>query len=141
MNYTGTEVLKNVNYFAVLGSVVWAVILGNIWYAPKVFFNAWAREVGLKKPDIAPKQMMAGMGMMMLMTLIEMLSLAVIIEMLGGGIVKALHAGMLISIGMFAAIRLSESFFEQRSKKAWLISAGFNTISIMGASVILGLWR
>jgi hypothetical protein len=133
--------IKSINFLAVLCGVIWAIIVGNIWYSPKVFFDVWAKELGLKKVKITKEAMMRGFGMMILMTAIEMLSLAGIITLMGGGIVKAVHAGLLISLGMMAASRLSEAFFEQRSVKAWLIQSGFNTISILGASVILGLWK
>lgn len=142
MNCTGMEIFKSINYLAVLGSVAWAVVLGNIWYSPKVFFNVWAKEAGLKKGKPGKsdrKKMITAMGTMLATTIIEMLSLAIIIELLGGGIVKAVHAGVIISIGMMAATRLSETFFEQRTIKSWLIQSGFNTLSIIGASVIIGL--
>ena len=135
------NLIKSINYLAVLCGVVWAIVVGNIWYHPKVFFNVWAKEIGLKKVKITKEAMMRGFGMMILMTAVEMLSLAGIIVLMGGGLVKAVHAGLLISLGMMAASRLSEAFFEQRSVKAWLIQSGFNFISVMGASVILGLWK
>lgn len=135
------KLLGEINYLAVFVSIVWAAMLGSIWYSPKVFFNVWAKELGLKMDNADRKQMVRVMGTMLVTTAVEMYSLAAVIAMLGGGIVKALHAGVLISIGMMAATRLSEANFEQRTLKTWLIQSGFNTISILGASVIMGLWK
>lgn len=106
------------------------------------FFQCVGKRGGFKKGKtgkIGQKKMITAMGTMLATTIIEMLSLAIIIELLGGGIVKAVHAGVIISIGMMAATRLSETFFEQRTIKSWLIQSGFNTLSIIGASVIIGL--
>jgi hypothetical protein len=133
--------IRSINFLAVLCCVIWAVVLGNIWYSPKVFFDVWAKELGLKKQKMTKEKMMQGMGMMLAMTAVEMVSLAGLIVLMGGGIVKAVHAGLLISLGIMAATRLSEAFFEQRSVKAWLIQSGFNTLSLLGASIILGLWK
>ena len=135
------NLLGSINYLAVLCGIIWAVGLGNIWYSPKVFFDTWAKEIGLKKIEISKQAMMMGMGRMLLMNIIEIFSLAAVIALAGGGIVRALHVGVLVSVGMMAATRLSESFFEQRSVKAWLIQSGYNAAAVIGASVILGLWK
>ena len=136
------HLLKEINYWAVGAGVVYSAALGMIWYHPKVFFNVWAQEIGLKISTPDRKKAMAGMQVMFVTTIIQVFSLAAVIYMASPvTLIRALHIGAFIAIGISAATRLSESLFEQRSIKAWLIQSGYRVLAILGCAAIIGIWK
>ena len=136
------HLLKEINYWAVGAGVVYSSVLGMIWYHPKVFFNTWAAEIGLKVSAPDRKKAMTGMQVMFITTIIQVFSLAAIIYMAPPvTLIMALHIGVFVSVGIAAATRLSETLFEQRSIKSWLIQSGYRALAILGCAAIIGLWK
>lgn len=134
--------LKQMNYWAIGAGVVYASVLGMIWYHPKVFFAIWAREIGLKEHAPDRKKATAAMIVMLVTTIIQVFSLAAVIYMASPvNLVRALHIGAFVAIGISAGTRLSESFFEHTSVKAWLIQSGYRVAALLGCAAIIGLWK
>jgi len=136
------HLLKEINYWAVGSGVVFSIVLGMIWYHPKTFFNIWAKEIGLDTSAIDRKKASSAMQSMLVTTIISVLSLAAVIYMAAPvTLIRSLHIGGLISIGILASSRFSETLFEQRNVKSWLIQSGCRVLTILGCSVIIGLWK
>jgi hypothetical protein len=132
---------SGINYFAVAVSVVFAVVLGMVWYAPKVFYDVWLKEMGINRAGMDKKRAIMAMPVMLVSVILEMLGLAIIIKMTGGGFGNAVCVGIIYGVFMTAAINLSDSFFAQQSIRSWLISGGYKVIKILAAAVLLGLWK
>jgi hypothetical protein len=41
-------VLPHINYLAVIAATLSTMVVGSIWYAPKVFGNYWMKAAGVK---------------------------------------------------------------------------------------------
>lgn len=48
---TWGEALESINYLAAVGGVLISIIVGFLWYSPKLFGGEWAKLVGLKNKD------------------------------------------------------------------------------------------
>ena len=132
---------SSINYLAVLADIVFAVVLGMVWYAPKTFYNIWLKEMGIDSAKMDKKRAMMAMPVMLVSVICEMLSLAIVIKMTGGGIVNALTVGLLYSVFMAGIINLSDSFFAQQTVKSWVISDGYKIIKVLVACLVIGLWK
>ncbi len=56
------------NWLVVLGSALIPVLVGMIWYNPKVFGNAWMQAAGLKEEDLKKSNMFIIMGLVLLLS-------------------------------------------------------------------------
>jgi hypothetical protein len=129
-----------INYLAVLVSALAFFLLGSIWYSPILFANAWMKELGFTKENMAGGNMFKTFGLSFLLMLIMAFNLAAFIGN-GQGFQFGLTAGALAGIG-WVALAIGVNFlYERRSFRMWLITAGYMAIgfTIMGA--IIGAWQ
>ena len=56
------------NWLVVLGSALIPLLVGIIWYNPKVFGNAWMQAAGLKEEDLKKSNMFLIMGVTLLLS-------------------------------------------------------------------------
>jgi hypothetical protein len=69
----------NLNYVIVLGSAVIPMIVGFIWYNPKVFGKVWMQESGMTMESTKTTSMVKIMGFSILFNLFAALALHVIV--------------------------------------------------------------
>ena len=135
-------VFGQINYLAVLVGGVIAMILGGIWYSPILFGNIWMKLVGLKESDITKAKSTVAMTISVLTSLIEALSLAALIVLTRTySPQKGLYVAFIVSIGILSASWLSNTMYEQKPLKLWLIHAGYRVIYLLINGAILGAWR
>jgi hypothetical protein len=56
------------NWLVVLGSAIIPILIGFIWYNPKVFGNAWMQAAGLKEEDLKKSNMFLILGFALLLS-------------------------------------------------------------------------
>jgi len=117
-----------------------AVVLGMVWYSPRVFGGAWMGLVNLSPAQIesAKKKMpiMALVGLLAAFVLSwVMLQLALALSVTN--VLGALTLGFLIWFGCMVPVLLAPVLWEQKELKYFAITAGYwllTTISI--ASIV-----
>ena len=143
----------NVNFLALLFAALSTLVVGFIWYNPKVFGNIWMKEAGLKEEDMKGANMfkMLGLSFLYAFFISFILQMLVIhqfgaLGMVGGdpSIAKpsyeafmadygtafrsfkhgALHGFM---AGLFLALPLigTNALYERRSFKYVMVTGGF----------------
>ncbi|MDB5052679.1 MAG: hypothetical protein JWM44_729 [Bacilli bacterium] len=130
----------DINYWAVIVSMVATLAIGFVWYSPILFKNIWMKLVGLRKENIQGKAAGALIGALILSFVINFI-VAILLQLTHS---KDLSDG--IWIGIFAAliviISIGVNFlFERRSQKLFWITAGYNIITILVATIILASWH
>ncbi len=157
------------NFYAVLVSALVTLVVGFVWYSPKVFGTIWMNETGMTEEKAKQSNMLKVFGLTIFYSflLAFMLSSSVIHQigamgMIGGDVATAkpsyaafmadygdafrtfkhgaLHGFM---SGLFLALPITaiNGLFEQKSWKYILVNAGYWIVSmtIMGA-IICG-WK
>ncbi len=136
------EVLANINYLAVAAATVIAFGLGGLWYAPGFFGKAWMSGLGLDPANIDKSAATKGLIISAFTTFIEILVLACIVFMANmKGFWPGVHAGGLIGVGIISMVLLSNSIYEQKPFKVWLINAGYRATYFLICGGILGAWQ
>lgn len=155
------------NFYAILVAALATMIIGMIWYNPKVFGNAWMNEIGMSEEKAKSGNMLKIFGFALLFSLMIALSLpgAVIHEIgaaqLNGGDFNnaayieyaaacgekfrtfkhgALHGTIL---GVFFALPIigMNAMFEHRSWKYIFIHAGYFIVSLAIMGGIICAWK
>jgi len=155
------------NPIAILLAAVSALIVGFIWYNPKVFGNAWMQAAGMTDEQIKGGNMAKIFGMALLFAfLLAMAMPAMVIHQMGVFSLAQGELGMLPSYdaflndygdafrtfkhgafhgvlaGVFIALPIlgTNALFERKSAKYILINSGYwiVTLAVMGA-IICGL--
>lgn len=155
------------NPIAILLAAVSALVVGFIWYNPKVFGNAWMKAAGMTDEQIKGGNMAKIFGMALLFAfLLAMAMPAMVIHQMGVFSLAQGELGMLptydaflndygdayrtfkhgafhgILAGVFIALPIlgTNALFERKSAKYILINSGYwiVTLAVMGA-IICGL--
>ncbi|MCW1930051.1 MAG: DUF1761 domain-containing protein [Candidatus Kerfeldbacteria bacterium] len=132
----------DINVWAVLLSTVIFMVIGSVWYSPKVFYNTWIKANGLDEEKIKTGSPMKSMGGMFVGAFITSYILAHVVGYAQANtFVEGLQTGFWMWLGFIGAVTISEVLFAQRSWKVWGITNGYNLIALLCAGVILALWK
>ncbi len=149
------------NYIAILGYALVTLLMGFIWYHPKVFGTIWMRESGIAADEMTKGSMLKIFGLTFLFSLmITMVMMQVTIHQFGamgmvGGPAEAAHAkpsyaafmadynmafrtfkhgalhGFITGLFLAFPIVSINGMFERKSWKYIMINAGYWMISLM----------
>ena len=157
----------NINFLALLLASLSTLVVGFIWYNPKVFGNIWMKEAGLKEEDMKGANMIKIFGLSIVYAfLISFLLQTVVIHqfgalgMVGGDTPKALPSynafmadygtvfrtfkhgalhGFMTGLFMILPVIGTIALYEKRSFKYVMVTAGFWIVSfiIMGGIICM----
>jgi hypothetical protein len=127
-----------VNWLAVIVAAVAGIIVGFIWYAPRVFGRRWARASGIELPQPGEVQPMTYIGGV-ITAAVTAYVLAVLIGGLGATtLVDGVIVAVVVWLGFVATWLASGVFFERRSTEWWAINAGQAIVSLAIMGAIIG---
>ena len=133
-----------VNYWAVLLGGLSSMVVGSIWYLPRLFGNAWAKmaKVNLKKKITTSESVMV-FGSTFIASLVTAYVLAHVTFLSHyffshSYLEDALNTGFWLWLGLTAARFLVHDLFEGRRKKLTLINTGHEFFTIMIMALIIG---
>jgi hypothetical protein len=157
----------NINFLAILFASLSTLVIGFIWYNPKVFGNIWMKESGLKEEDMKDFNMIKMFGLSIVYAILISLLLQVIVihqfgalGMIGGDDTKALPSynafmadygtafrtfkhGALhgFMTGLFLVFPLigTNALYDRKSFKYVLVTSGFWTVcfTVMGGIICM----
>ena len=128
------------NYWAILATAAFSMILGTIWYAMPVFGKAWMRLAGLKPEDT--KDGGKAIAVMIVGALVQAYVFAHVIDAFQGDtFMEGITGGFFMWLGFVAIVTLNEVTFNKRPFKLWLIIAGYQFVNLLIGGVILSLWQ
>ena len=149
----------NINFLALLLAALSTLVVGFIWYNPKVFGNIWMKEAGLKEEDMKGANMIKIFGLSIVYAfLISFVLQMVVIHqfgalgMVGGDPSKAMPSynafmsdygtafrtfkhgalhGFITGLFMILPVIGTNALYEKRSFKYVMVTAGFWIVSFM----------
>lgn len=155
------------NPLVILGAALCSLLVGFIWYNPKVFGNVWMREANLTEEDLKGGKMALMFGMTFVYSfLIAFMLQWLVIHQTGaeaatydipadpsvyenykavfGSTYRTFKHGMLhgFMAGLFLALPIVGvgALFERRSFKYTLISGGYWVVTMMLMGGVLCAW-
>lgn len=137
-----SEIMGNLNFWAVLVAALSSFAIGSIWYSKLLFGKAWMKETGITEDDAKNKglPMPVIFGTAFVLILVGAFSLAMFIgpesnAAFGG------FAGFMVGLIWIGFAFGVNYLYEMRSFKLFLINAGYNTVIFTLMGIILGAWH
>lgn len=132
--------MADVALWPVIFAAVANMIIGFIWYHPKVFGTAWMRMAGIA-PDAAERGK-ARMPYMMLIALVGSLIVSYVLNWFGiaWGVYDwagAVELGIWVWLGFVAPMMLGSVLWEQKPVKLYILNVGYWLVTLVVMSVIL----
>lgn len=138
MNFT--EIISNMNYWAVIVAAVTAMAIGGVWYSPLLFANVWMKENGFTEESMKGRNPITPMISAFLLTTVMAFNLSLFLSG-PSDVVWGMIAGAMASIGWIALSLGIIYLFEGRSLKLWLINAGYSVVTFIAMGAIIGGWK
>lgn len=133
-----------INYWAVLIAAIAQMVVGMIWYSPKVFGKQWMIWAGLTEEKMkAAKE--KGMGKTYFIAFVGSLIAAYVLAYFvayvrAADFGSAVYLAFKIWLGFMATKSLGSVLWEGKSTKLYLLNTIHDLVSISVMSVILALW-
>lgn len=133
-----------INYIAVIGAAVAAIVLGALWYGP-VFGKQWMALAGLTKEGM--KSMKMSPAVAMFGGLITSLLMAYVLShgitfgnaYLGtSGVAGGMMGAFWYWLGFAVPLTGGAYLWEGKSIKLWILNAGYYLVALMLMGAILG---
>lgn len=133
-----------VNYLAVLLAALSSMVVGSVWYAPKVFGNMWMKLAKIERK----KQMSTGDKLMFVWVFLLSLLTAYVLahvtflsnQFFGNSFLQdALSTAFWVWAGFVVTRILTHNMFERKPTQLNLLALGNEFVTIMLMGLIIGL--
>lgn len=133
-----------INYLAVVLATLSSMVVGSVWYTPKVFGKLWMREAGIT-PSGNAKDAVRPIVVTLIVSFVTAWVLAgaswISFEFYGGSfLVNALVTGAILWAGFTAARFITHDQFDGRSAKLTVLNCAHELVTILVMALIVGVW-
>lgn len=136
--------LPEINYWAVILATLSSMVVGSIWYTPKVFGNYW-----MKKANVTPsgntKDALGPILVTLVVSFVTAWVLAGAVFMAvdfydGSFLVSALVTAVVLWAGFTAARFITHDAFDGRPAGLTVLNCAHELVTILVMAVIIGVW-
>lgn len=133
-----------INFWAVLIATASSMVVGSVWYTPKVFGNTWMRLANIT-PSGDAKDAVKPILITVLVSFITAWVLAGAVflswSFYGGSyLVNGLGTGLVLWAGFTAARFITHDAFEGRSTRLTTLNIAHELVTVLVMAVIIGVW-
>jgi hypothetical protein len=136
--------IPEINYWAVLIATASSMVVGSIWYTPKVFGTRWARlaNVDMDRPGASAVVPIVVTVIVSFITAWVLAGAVAIAWHFYGGsfLVGALVTGILLWAGFTAARFITHDAFEGRPAALTVMNVAHELVTIVVMALIIGVW-
>ncbi|WOQ69778.1 DUF1761 domain-containing protein [Microbacterium limosum] len=136
--------IPEINYWAVLIATASSMVVGSIWYTPKVFGTRWARlaKVDMDRPGASAVLPIVVTVIVSFVTAWVLAGAVAIAWHFYGGsfLVSALVTGLLLWAGFTAARFITHDAFEGRPGALTVMNVAHELVTIVVMALIIGVW-
>ncbi len=138
--------VPEINYWTVILATLSSMVVGSIWYTPKVFGNAWMRLAKVTPPD--SRAASAAVVPILVTVVVSFVTAWVLAgaatiawHFYGGSyLMAALVTGLLLWAGFTAARFITHDAFEGRPAALTLMNCMHELVTIVVMALIIGVW-
>lgn len=138
--------VPEINYWAVVLATLSTMVVGSIWYTPKVFGTRWAKlaHVDLNR-ELTPLAAMMPIIVTVLVSFVSALVLAgattIAWHFYGGSyLLAALGTGAVLWAGFTAARFITHDAFEGRPTSLTVMNIAHELVTVLVMAIIIGVW-
>ncbi len=134
-----------INYWAVIGCAVAAMVVGAVWYGP-LFGRAWLKVIGATAADLAARREMQKRAaplyaIQFLLTCFQVFVLAHYVRLGLGGVESALWIWAGFIVPTIAGTAMWNNDSRQVAWARFLIQVGYQLVVFVIFGLILTIWR
>jgi len=131
-----------INMWAVLLATASTMVVGFVWYAPKVFGKTWMKLIGKKQKDLAGSAVPAIVGTIVVSFLSAYILAHVTFlshEFFRNSFMQdALTTGFWLWLGFVAARFVTHDLFERRPLRLTILNLSHEFVTVMVMALIIG---
>lgn len=136
--------IPEINYWAVLLATLASMVIGSIWYTPKVFGNRWAKLAKVELPTTN-----AGAWLPLLLSIVLSFLLAWVLAgaitiawaFYGGGFLwAAVVTAITLWAGFTAGRIIVHDSFEGRPTNLTVMNIAHELVTVLAMAIIIGVW-
>jgi hypothetical protein len=137
-------VLPHINYLAVIAATLSTMVVGSIWYAPKVFGNYWMKSAGVK-PSGRASDAVVPIVITVLVSFVTawVLAGAVYISQYfyhGSFLLNSLATAGILWAGFTAARFVTHDAFDRRPSGLTILNIAHELVTVLIMALIIGVW-
>ena len=136
--------LPEINYWAVILATLSTMIVGSIWYTPKVFGNYW-----MKKAGVTPSGKMSDAAGPIITTVVVSFVTAWVLagaayiawDFYGGGFLwGTIVTAIVLWAGFTAARFITHDAFDNRPSGLTMLNIAHELVTVVIMAIIIGVW-
>lgn len=136
--------LPEINYWAVILATLSSMVVGTIWYTPKVFGNYW-----MKKADVTPSGKASdAVGPIVTTVLVSFVTAWVLAGATfiswsfydGGFLGAAIITAIVLWAGFTAARFITHDAFDNRPSGLTMLNIAHELVTLVVMAIIIGVW-
>jgi len=136
--------IPEINYWAVAAATVSSMVIGSIWYTPKVFGNYWMKAAGVT-PSGRGADAIRPIAITVVVSFITAWVLAgagyISWDFYGGSFfVNVVVTGIILWAGFTAARFITHDAFDGRPAGLTVLNVAHEFVTIVVMSLIIGVW-
>ncbi|MGQ8337535.1 DUF1761 domain-containing protein [Sunxiuqinia sp. A32] len=136
-----SNVVANLNYWAILVAALSTLVLGSIWYSPFLFGKTWMRLNGFTEENLkGGLPMPVIFGTSFFVYLLAAISLAMFLGT-SATLSFGIFAGVMIAVFWISTAKLNNVLFERQKFSLFLINAGYDLVCYIIMGAIIGGWQ
>ncbi len=136
--------IPEINYWAVLLATVAAIVIGSIWYTPKVLGDRWKRLAEVKPPATSVQAWLPIVVSIVLSFLLAWVlagSVAIAWHFYGGSfLVSSLVTALTLWAGFTAGRIITHDVFSQQRVQLIVINVLYELLLVVVMALIIGVW-
>ena len=136
--------VPDINYWAVLLATLSSMVIGSIWYTPKVFGNYWMKQSGVT-PSGNSRDAIAPIAITVVVSFITAWVLAgaafISQQFYGGGFLgNAVVTALVLWAGFTAARFITHDAFDGRPRGLTVLNIAHELVTVLVMALIIGVW-
>ncbi|MCU1579061.1 MAG: hypothetical protein JWP19_1265 [Rhodoglobus sp.] len=134
----------SINYIAVILATVSSMVIGSIWYTPRVFGKYWMKAAGVTPSGNARdavRPILITVVVSFITAWVLAGAVAISFAFYGGSfLVNALLTGLILWAGFTAARFITHDAFDGRPTGLTVLNVAHEFVTIMVMALIIGVW-
>lgn len=132
----------SINFWSVLVAGIAAMVVGFIWYMPKVMGGMWMKAIGKTEDMIKTEWKPTMFFWTFLLALLTAYILAHFIQLVGAdSLADAMAVAFWAWLGFVITVVAMNAMYEKRSAQLVIVNAGYQLVTMLIMSVILFSWQ